>query len=328
MMNNERLEVHEMALLFPKQTPEETSQLRDNMVQRVCKGLSPLESPILLVGGKIADGRHRYEIWQELAAEGACDGYFAKNNPPLDESQIDGKDGEDAVLLRINSRNLCQRSLPADQKAAIFLQQAKDFPGLGLLVQNIRLENEKRMKAGKPLDDKSQGLSTNEKLGNLAGVSGSTMKSARKLERTAPAQLKEVAKGKTTTKAALSKVSNKREANKPGTLQPRAKKTKSESPNSPPPRRNEPSREFGSKSVTEETRTVTLRLNDISMVAEFGEFFTDYGIHPNSKKNGEGTVFEFSGSSQDENNLLTFIGDLMVAKGPVDLDIALNPRKP
>ncbi len=48
-------EVHEMALQFPAQKPNEKAQLRDSMIQRVLQGLDPLEFPILLVGGKIAD---------------------------------------------------------------------------------------------------------------------------------------------------------------------------------------------------------------------------------------------------------------------------------
>src|SRR4051794_27466986 len=92
-------EVHELALQFPDQTPEEKGRLKENMVQRVHQGLAPLESPILLVGGKIGGGRHRYQIWQELAKEGASDGYFAKNPPPVEEIAAVEPDGEAAALL-------------------------------------------------------------------------------------------------------------------------------------------------------------------------------------------------------------------------------------
>ena len=309
-------EVHEMALQFPAQTPEETAQLRENMIQRVHQGLPPLESPILLVGGKIADGRHRYQIWQKLSAEGACDGYFAKNQPPVEESK-EGPDGEAALLLRINSRNLCHRVLSADQKAAIFRIQVRKCPSLKLLVEKIQTENQERMKAGKSLEDKSQGTNTNEKLGELAGnVSGSTMKNVKSVEKLAPELLADVASGKMSAKAALKKTAQAKQSDTQEAEQPKATSPK-------PPKRKSPT-DLGPKKNADETRKVVLRLNDISKVAPLREFFDEYGIKANSERKDECTVFQFDGTSQDENNLLTFLGDILAANGPVNLEVTIS----
>ena len=228
-------EVHDMALQFPDQSPEEKRQLKENMVQRVHQGLAPLESPILLVGGKIADGRHRYKIWQELAEESACDGYFAKNPPPVEEIAALEPDGETTVLLRINSRNLCHRTLPAGQKAAIFQQQVEKFPSLKLIVEKIRSENEERMKAGKRLDNGSQGSSTNEVIAKMAGVSPSTMKTVKALQEKAPEQFAEVAKGNISAKAASKKAAQAEEAEKPKNKEADKPKSENQTPVTPKP---------------------------------------------------------------------------------------------
>ena len=85
-------EIHEWSRRLPPQTPDERLALKRNMTERVLKGMTPLEIPIMLWNGNIVDGRHRYETWLELAAEGACDGYFAKNDPWVEETKAE--DGE------------------------------------------------------------------------------------------------------------------------------------------------------------------------------------------------------------------------------------------
>jgi len=111
------LKPHPKCLLFPKKSAEEMANLKENLVLRQEKGLPPVEHPVLLLDGLILDGRHRYQAWTELAAEGACDGWFAKNPPPTAEVQAD----DEAVALRIASLNLSARNLRADQRAAIWL---------------------------------------------------------------------------------------------------------------------------------------------------------------------------------------------------------------
>lgn len=228
-------EVHELALQFPAQTPEEMAHKKDNMIQRVHLGLPPLESDILLVGGKIADGRHRYQAWQELAAEGACDGYFAKNSPPVEEINANGQEGEAAALLRINSRNLCQRTMPAEQKAVIFLKQVDKYPSLKLIVEEIRSKNEERMKTGKRLDNSGQGSTTNEKLAEMAGVGPSTMKSVKTLQKKAPDKLDKVAKGELSIKKALKSTAEAKEAEKPKNKEADKPKSEDKTPATPKP---------------------------------------------------------------------------------------------
>jgi hypothetical protein len=121
-------EIHEWSLRLPVQTPDERLALKRNMTERVLKGLAPLEFPILLLNGKIVDGRHRYEIWLELAAEGVCDGYFAKNDPWVEEAKAEDGESRAALHLRLHSRNLCHRSLSADQRAAQLLLDIEDSP--------------------------------------------------------------------------------------------------------------------------------------------------------------------------------------------------------
>ena len=208
-----RYELHPMCLLFPKLKPEERAQRKENMVQRQQKGLSPLEHPILLLCGKILDGRHRYEIWLELAAENACDGYFANNDPPTDnataESEADG-----SVLLRIVSLQFLHRSIPADQKAAIWMKLVDSTPALREKYEALEVENQKRMKAGKPSDKSGKGSSTVEALASEATVSATVMKTVKQVKREAsPESFADLVEGKTTASAILKKLAD----NKKGT---------------------------------------------------------------------------------------------------------------
>lgn len=198
-------EIHEWSLRLPVQTPDERLALKRNMTERVLKGLPPLESPILLMDGKIVDGRHRYEIWLELAAEGACDGYFAKNDPWVEVTKAEDSESKAALHLRLHSRNLCHRSLSAEQRAAQLLLDIEDSPELKSLVDQIKAENETRMKAGKARETDSQG-STNKQLGKMIGTSDATIKKAKAVQKHAPDKLKDVAQGKTTTNEVLSDV--------------------------------------------------------------------------------------------------------------------------
>lgn len=198
-------EIHEWSLRLPAQTPDERLALKRNMTERVLKGLPPLESPILLMDGKIVDGRHRYEIWLELAAEGACDGYFAKNDPWVEVTKAEDSESKAALHLRLHSRNLCHRSLSAEQRAAQLLLDIEDSPELKSLVDQIKAENETRMKAGKARETDSQG-STNKQLGKMIGTSDATIKKAKAVQKHAPDKLKDVAQGKTTTNEVLSDV--------------------------------------------------------------------------------------------------------------------------
>lgn len=198
-------QIHDWSLRLPAQTPDERLALKRNMAERVLKGLLPLEFPILLMNGMIVDGRHRYEIWLELAAEGACDGYFAKNDPWVEETKAEDGESKAALHLRLHSRNLCHRSLSADQRAAQLLLDIEDSLELKALVDQIEAENDARMRAGKARETDSQG-STNKQLGKMIGTSDATIKKAKAVQKHAPDKLKDVAKGKATAKDVLNEV--------------------------------------------------------------------------------------------------------------------------
>ena len=212
-MNEVRYEPHVLSLRLPDQTPDERQALKSNMVGRVQRGLLPLEFPILLVDGKIADGRHRYAIWLELAQEGACDGYFAKHSPPVEEVKADAGESRAVLLLRLHSRNLCHRSLSADQRVSQLLLDIVEVPELKELVEQIEAENEARMKAGKAQSTDSQG-STNRQIGKMVGASPATVKKAKAVQRHAPEQLAEVAKGRLSANKVLKQTKKKDSAPK------------------------------------------------------------------------------------------------------------------
>lgn len=204
-MNEVRYEPHVLSLRLPDQTPDERQALKSNMVGRVQRGLLPLEFPILLVDGKIADGRHRYAIWLELAQEGACDGYFAKHSPPVEEVKADAGESRAVLLLRLHSRNLCHRSLSADQRVAQLLLDIVEVPELKELVEQIEAENEARMKAGKAQSTDSQG-STNRQIGKMVGASPATVKKGKAVQKHAPERLAEVATGKKSANKVLKEI--------------------------------------------------------------------------------------------------------------------------
>lgn len=193
---------HPIAELFPPMTPEEFAGLKKDMVERVLAGLDPQEHAIILIDGKISDGRHRDLAWVELADEGACDGYFARNLPRV-ENFDPGKHGTLAAWMRAKSANMIHRHIPADQKAAIFLKAAEEFPEIRAALEEIRKENATKKKAGKPLDAGDQRGNTAAQAGKLAGVGPTTMKGAKRLQEEAPEKLEAVAQGKTTLKKAL-----------------------------------------------------------------------------------------------------------------------------
>ena len=200
------LKPHPKCLLFPKKSREEMAHLKENMVQRHEKGLPPLEQPILLLDGFILDGRHRYEAWHELAAECASDGWFAKETPPTEIVQAD----DEAVALRIASRNLSQRNLSADQRAAIWIKLVKETPSLRAKLETREKENEQRMKSGKPKGESDQGCSTNEYLAVGASVSPTVMKMVRRIEKEAPEDFEKLAEGTVSSKKVLSQLEAKK----------------------------------------------------------------------------------------------------------------------
>jgi hypothetical protein len=202
--------VHPIAEIFPKKTPEEWAEMKKDMVDRLARGLDPLESPILLWENRIVDGRSRDEIWVRLAEEKACNGFFARNRPPTEDFKP-GKHGTLGAWMRAKSRNMVVRQTPADQRAAIFLKAVKAYPELKAVLDDIKEENLQRKKAGRPLGAGDQRGNTNERVAKMAQVGATTVKQVKKLEKEAPEKFEEVAQGKTSAKKALKEVQRKKQ---------------------------------------------------------------------------------------------------------------------
>jgi hypothetical protein len=57
-----KYEPHPIARLFPPKTPEERAEMKEDMLERMARGLDPLVIPTFLYEGRILDGRHRDEV--------------------------------------------------------------------------------------------------------------------------------------------------------------------------------------------------------------------------------------------------------------------------
>ena len=101
-----KLQIHEVALLFPPMTPEEYADLKADI------DLNGLIEPIWTYKGSIIDGRHRYRACCEL-------------DKPFTTREWDGKGSLDAFVF---SLNLNKRSLETSQRAALsvrFMEREK-----------------------------------------------------------------------------------------------------------------------------------------------------------------------------------------------------------
>lgn len=151
----------------------------------------------------------------ELADEGACDGYFARNTPPF-ERFSPAKHGTLAAWMKAKSLNMIHRDIPAAQKAAILLEATKQFPEINAAIEEIKKENEAKKKKGKPLASGDQRGNTAAQIGELAGTGATTMKGMTRLQKEAPDKFKEVAEGKTSLKEALASLPKKNKKPKAG----------------------------------------------------------------------------------------------------------------
>lgn len=212
--------IHPMALLFPPKTEEEMAVTKSNMVCRQEQGLPPIHDPLQLLDDQVLDGRHRQQAWQELAVEGACGGYFAKEEPPI--TVVTG-DTLKAWLV-VESGNLCHRHLPPDQKTAILLKAAEDYPEVGERIKEIRKANDRRMKSGQPSRTGTEGSSTAATIGRMVGVSASTVETVQRVQRDAPEEFEKVVTGKARAKAVVTQLRKNKTT---------VSEAKKESPNKP-----------------------------------------------------------------------------------------------
>jgi ParB-like chromosome segregation protein Spo0J len=183
-------------MLFPELSATDYAALKEDI------RLHGVKVPILVHGGQILDGRHRYRACRELGVRCLV-------------VEWNGYD----PWLEVQSRNLVRRHLAKDQVYAIRKLAAQQFPELAKAIEAER-ENAKARKAqakGQPRGQKALLRSQDrhresaDRIGAQIGVSGTTVKRVDRLAREAPELLPRVAAGELSVKHALREVSRKSE---------------------------------------------------------------------------------------------------------------------
>jgi ParB-like chromosome segregation protein Spo0J len=182
---------HPVALLFPDMPAEDFAALVEDI------RVHGVKVPILVHGGQIMDGRHRYLACCKLGIR--C--------PAI---EWNGRD----PWFELQSRNLVRRHLAKDQIYAIRKLAAEQFPELLASIKAAKFDamQRKAQAKGRPRGEKSLSRSPDrhresaEVIGRQAGVSGSTVKRVERLARVAPELLKQVAAGELSVAAALRRV--------------------------------------------------------------------------------------------------------------------------
>jgi ParB-like chromosome segregation protein Spo0J len=187
---------HPVAMLFPELSAADYAALKEDI------RLHGVKVPILVHGGQILDGRHRYRACRELGVRCLV-------------VEWNGFD----PWLEVQSRNLVRRHLAKDQVYAIRKLAAQQFPELARVIEAER-ENAKARKAqakGQPRGQKALLRSPDrhresaDRIGAQIGVSGTTVKRVDRLAREAPELLPRVATGELSVKHALREVARKQE---------------------------------------------------------------------------------------------------------------------
>ncbi len=179
---------HPVALLFPELPPADYEALKEDIRQNGVK------VPILVHGGQILDGRHRYRACREL-------------NVRCLVVEWNGHD----PWLEVQSRNLVRRHLAKDQVYAIRKLAAQQFPELAAPIeeQKAQARARKAQAKGQPRGRKALTRSQDrysesaDLIGKQIGVSGTTVKRVDRVAREAPELLTRVAAGEMSVKQAL-----------------------------------------------------------------------------------------------------------------------------
>jgi len=159
-------EIHEFANCIPKMTEDEFKRLKDDI-----KGLGVLE-PIILLNGKILDGRHRYRACLELSQEKG----FEEIECPVRE--MNNLSPNDIVA----AMNVFRRHLTPSQIAMVmealkepFLKEAKFRQQTGGGDKKSEKVKSVKPKSGEAI---SKGKETSEILAEKGGISKGTMQAA------------------------------------------------------------------------------------------------------------------------------------------------------
>jgi hypothetical protein len=185
---NRPLELHPVAALFPELPQEDFAALKEDIRR------NGLKVPILVHGGEILDGRHRYRACRELGL-------------PCAVVEWNGSD----PWLEVQSRNLIRRHLAKDQVYAIRKLAAMQFPDLAgpIEAEREKARARKAQARGRPRGEKALPRSQDRNresadyIGAQLGVSGSTIKRVERLARESPALIEKVASGQLSVKRAL-----------------------------------------------------------------------------------------------------------------------------
>lgn len=244
------------------------------------------DQPILLYQGKVLDGWHRYL---------AC--LLSKTDPVF--SEFTGTELEAAEKVHASG---VRRQSTAAQRYAAFLALTDSCPEFRGKYAELKREGLNNKSAGTPLSMGGQRVDVLGAKAAAAKVSRSTAAKVEKLKKVKPEAVAEVAQGKISVNQGLKSIDKKSST---------ARKTR------------KPAYSQHVSEPSEETRNVTLQVPDC-LVAEITEFLKDFGISSHKATKSGRTAFQFEGTANDQNNVLTAIGDLIMAKGPVQLDLQID----
>jgi hypothetical protein len=184
------LPAHPVAKLFPMMSDADLAALTEDI------RLHGVKVPILIHGGQILDGRHRYKACRALGM--VCP-----------STEWNGRD----PWLEVQSRNLMRRHLAKDQIYAIRVLASARFPELMAPIVEARDQARLRKVQAKNSPRGTKALSgaqgpnrSADVVGALLGVSGSTIKRVDRLARLAPEFVSKVAAGEVSVKKALREV--------------------------------------------------------------------------------------------------------------------------
>jgi hypothetical protein len=196
---------HPVALLFPALPPADYEALKEDIRRNGVK------VPILVHGGQILDGRHRYQACRELGIR--CLVIEWNGHDPW---------------LEVQSRNLIRRHLAKDQVYAIRKLAGQQFPELAAPIEQEKLKarTRKAQAKGQPRGQKAlrprdRHRESADAIGSMIGVSGTTVKRVDRLAREAPELLPKVAAGELSVKKALRDLAKRApasESEKPGLM--------------------------------------------------------------------------------------------------------------
>jgi ParB-like chromosome segregation protein Spo0J len=186
-------EVHPLAELIPPMTEQEYADLKAGIER---KGFLP-DEPVVLYGGKILDGRHRYKVCGEIGIE-----------PPTRVFEGD----EDSAKEYVISKNLDRRHLTTGQRSACALNLLDYEKAEAKERQGARTDLAEPP-ATSPTTEGKEDRHTSEataKAGEKFGVSRSSVERARKVAEERPDLHDKVKSGEISVAAAFEQTTGKR----------------------------------------------------------------------------------------------------------------------